>query len=111
MIFVLTSVRQVQDGIPVTGGDYVVDGVAGTGAEIAIDFDLPGEGATSAVFPTGNRKDELNIPGFGPITTTIVNSGNCTVFVKAEDVGLDGCEQPAVMKSKPEMMKLLEDIR
>jgi 2-methylaconitate cis-trans-isomerase PrpF len=48
--------------------------------------------------PTGNVKDKLNVPNLDEITFSIIDIANPTVFVKAEDLGLDGIELPGDFK-------------
>ena len=71
-------------------GDFVLQGVAGTGAPIRLSFLEPGGATTGKVLPTGNARDTLTIPGLGEIEVSLVDSANPVVFVDAKSLGLDG---------------------
>lgn len=69
-------------------GDYAIDGVPGTGAEIDLAFIDPGGApASSRLLPTTHAVDTLTVEGLGEVEATIVNAGNKAVFVRAEDIG------------------------
>ena len=62
-------------------GDFELDGVAFPAAEVQLEFldpaDDEGEARRGgAMFPTGNRIDELDVPGVGTIEATMINAGN-----------------------------------
>lgn len=80
----------IRGGQPVEDGGFTLAGVAFPGAEIALDFLDPG-GAT-ALLPSGRPTDRLTVPGLGEIEATLLNAGNPTIFVRAADLGLTGCE-------------------
>lgn len=80
----------IRGGQPVEDGGFTLAGVAFPGAEIALDFLDPG-GAT-ALLPSGRPLDRLTVPGLGEIEATLLNAGNPTIFVRAADLGLTGCE-------------------
>ncbi len=64
--------------------------VDGTAAELKVNFLNPAGAKTGKLLPTGNPKDVLDIPGFGPIEATILDVSNPMVLVRAEDIGLTG---------------------
>ena len=80
----------IRGGQPVEDGGFTLAGVAFPGAEIALDFLDPG-GAT-ALLPSGRPLDRLTVPGLGEIEATLLNAGNPTIFVRAANLGLTGCE-------------------
>jgi probable AcnD-accessory protein PrpF len=87
----------VRNGEVVEEGDFVLDGVTFPSAEIRIEFLDPGgmgdEGdAPAAMFPTGNLRDTLEVPGVGAVQATLITAGNPTVFVDAAAMGLSGHE-------------------
>mgnify|MGYP000043433121 CR=1 FL=1 len=88
----------VRDGRALTEGDFSIDGVPGTGAEIKLDFSLTSGAATGTLLPTGNEKDTIYVPSLGrDVDVSIVDIANTCVFVKAIDLGLKGSEIPATM--------------
>ncbi len=103
--------------VPITNGqvqetgDFELDGVTFPAAEIVLEFIDPadegeGEGG-SAMFPTGNLVDELDVPGVGTLQATMITAGIPTVFVNAQDIGYTGAElQPAINDDKAALAKL-----
>ena len=72
-------------------GNFSIDGVPGTGAEILVDFLNPIAG--DYVLPSGNVIDYVNIPGFqNDLEVSMVCSGNPVIFIDAKSVGLKGNE-------------------
>ena len=90
-------------------GDFELDGVTFPAAEIALEFlDPADEGEDGgAMFPTGQRVDELDVPGLGRVLATLINAGVPMVFVEAATLGYDGTElQPAINEDKAALAKL-----
>ncbi|MBK8019681.1 MAG: 2-methylaconitate cis-trans isomerase PrpF [Betaproteobacteria bacterium] len=100
----------VADGEPVESGDFVMDGVAFTGAEILLEFMDPG-GGEGAMLPTGQVSDELEVPGLGRIEATLVNAGNPTVFVAADALGLTARELQPQVNGDAALLERCERIR
>ena len=78
---------QVVNGKAKVLGDYKIDGVPGTGAEISIDFSQTAGAKTGKLLPTGNVKDKVQVTGVGELVVSIVDAANPMVFVKAKDLG------------------------
>jgi len=51
------------------------------------------------------------VPGFGAIEASLVDAANATVFVRAHDIGLSGTELPEELEARPDILKLLDEIR
>jgi 2-methylaconitate cis-trans-isomerase PrpF len=92
-------------------GDFVLDGVPGTGARIALDFLDPGGAVTGRLLPTDHPQDILEVPGLGTIAASLVDATNPMVFVRAKDLGLDGTERPEDLDGRPGLPARLEAIR
>jgi 2-methylaconitate isomerase len=106
----------VKDGEVVEEGEFVLDGVTFPAAEIRIEFLDPGGlgeegGASGAMFPTGNLRERLDVPGVGPIEATLITAGNPTVFVDAAAVGLSGTELQGAVDSDAKLLARCEAIR
>ena len=102
----------MEHGAVVEDGDFKLDGVTFPAAEIRLEFLDPGgdsgdpstpdasssdPSTPGGMFPTGNVVDQLDVPGFGRVTATLINAGNPTIFVDAESLGLRGDEmQPSI---------------
>ncbi len=98
-------------GMPATDGDFVLPGVAGTGARITLDFLDPGGAATGRLLPTGSAIDRLALPGGASIEASLVDATNPMVFVRAGDLGLTGVENPQALDENGTLMARLEAIR
>jgi len=85
----------VKKGKVISDGDYIIDGVPGSGARIDLSFFDPGGAATGRLLPTGNATDQITLDSGERVTVTIVDAGNPTAFFRANDLGLKGTELPA----------------
>ena len=85
----------VSDGAPLVEGDFAIDGVPGTGAEVVLDYSNTSGGATGRLLPTGNVRDRVQVPSLGrSIEVSIVDIGTICVYFRAADLGLTGSELP-----------------
>lgn len=95
-------------------GDFELDGVTFPAAEIILEFLDPSDdddGHGNSLFPTGNRVDELDVPGIGTLQATLISAGIPTVFVNAGDIGHSGTELRDHINGNPEALARLEAIR
>jgi 2-methylaconitate cis-trans-isomerase PrpF len=106
----ITADVPVKDGRFDEQGDYAIAGVPGTHARVALGFTDPGGALTGKLFPTGNRRDTIEMPNHGPIRITIVDAANPVVLVRAVDIGLTGIEIDEVDASAA-ITTMLETIR
>ena len=106
------------DGQVQETGDFELDGVTFPAAEVQLEFMDPaaeeegaGDGASSAMFPTGNLVDELDVPGVGVLRATMINAGIPTIFVEAGAVGYDGTELQDAINGDARALAMFETIR
>ncbi len=102
------------DGAVQETGDFELDGVTFPAAEVQLEFMDPAadeEGAGGSMFPTGNLVDELDVPGVGTFTATMINAGIPTIFVNAADIGYTGSELQDAINSDPKALSMFETIR
>lgn len=99
------------DGRVLYEGDYEIAGVPGASACIKMAFQNPSGSVTGALLPTGKVVDIVDIPGFGPLEVSVVDSSNPLAFIRAEDVGMTGKELPHEIDANIKLMSLLETIR
>lgn len=92
-------------------GSCTIAGIEGSAAEILVSFLSPAGSKTGTLFPTGNTKDVLEIPGYDAISTTILDVSNPIVLVRAEDVGLRMDEMPEDINAMTNLCDFLERIR
>lgn len=91
-------------------GDFELDGVTFPAAEVKLEFMDPADGE-GALFPTGNLVDELDVPGVGVLSATMINAGIPTVFINASEIGYDGTELQDAINSDASVLEKLETIR
>jgi len=91
-------------------GDFELDGVTFSAAEVQIDFLNPADEG-GAIFPTGNLVDQLEVPEIGKIDATMINAGIPTIFVRAEDIGYKGTELQETINSDDNALVMFETIR
>src|SRR5450830_1938601 len=97
-------------------GDFELDGVTFPAAEVQLEFMDPaaeeegGDGANSAMFPTGQLVDQLDVPGVGSFPATMINAGIPTIFVNAADVGYTGLELQDAINGDPKALARFETI-
>ncbi|OFA09190.1 3-methylitaconate isomerase [Duganella phyllosphaerae] len=111
--------------IPMTGGqvqelgDFELDGVTFPAAEVVLEFmdpaaDEEGAGAnstSSAMFPTGQLIDDLEVPGIGTLRATMINAGIPTIFIEAQAVGCTGAELQDAINGDARALAMFETIR
>jgi len=94
-------------------GDFELDGVTFSAAEIVLEFLDPSDDGEEggSMFPTGNLVDDLDVPGVGTFKATMITAGIPTVFVNAEDIGYQGTELREQINGDPEQLARFEKIR
>ena len=98
-------------GVAAVDGGMALDGVAGTGAPIRLEFLEPGGARTGRLLPTGKPADLLEVPGIGRIPASMVDAANPFVLVPAEAVGATATERPTEIEANKALMDRLEAIR
>jgi 2-methylaconitate isomerase len=87
-------------GCAAVEGGLAIDGVAGTGAPVRLDFLDPGGAKTGRLLPSGRACDVLDVPGVGGIAASLVDAANPCVFVRAADLGASGTELPDAIEAQ-----------
>lgn len=101
----------LEGGRAAVRGDLAIQGVAGTGAAIRLDFLDPGGATTGRLLPTGSVADRLDVTGVGEIEVSLVDATNPLVFAPAAAFGLRGDETPAAMQADTALLTRLEALR
>lgn len=104
----------ITDGAVQETGDFELDGVTFPAAEVQLEFMDPAaeeEGGGGSMFPTGNLVDDLEVPGVGTLTATLINAGIPTIFINARDVGYTGTELQGAINGDPKALAMFETIR
>ncbi len=107
---IILSDVPVEQGKYRAQGDYVVDGVPGTGGKITLRFLNPGGAVTGKLLPTGKVKEKLSLPGGREIEVSIVDATNPVVFFRAAALGLEGREIDGIDENH-ELLAAIEMIR
>ncbi|MBP7063628.1 PrpF domain-containing protein [Ferrovibrio sp.] len=108
---IIIATFPVRGGMAVVQGDCEIDGVAGSGAPIRLDFLNPGGSKTGRLLPSGKAIDRLILPDGSPIEASLIDAANPGVFVRAADLGLSGTEAPQALEKDAVLMQRLEMIR
>ena len=107
---ILRMVVQCADGEPLVEGECEVDGVPGTGAEVALDYSGTSGSATGKLLPTGQAQDTLYVQRLDKeLSVSIVDVGTVCVFIRAADLGVTGTELPGQLN--PDVYEVAEEIR
>jgi methylitaconate Delta-isomerase len=108
---ILEAEVPVRDGRALVEGDFVVDGIPGSGARIVVNF-VNSEGSkTGKLLPTGNVIDSIALDDARKVRCSLVDAAAPAVFVQAEEIGFTGAELPADTQANPRILATLEQIR
>jgi hypothetical protein len=108
---VLEAEVPVRNGRSISEGDFVVDGIPGSGARIVVNFVNASGSKTGRLLPTGNATDEIRLDDGRKVRCTVVDAAAPAVFVQASDVDLTGTELPAETQTNPRILAVMEEIR
>lgn len=108
---IIVSRFPMEDGVAATRGDLAIDGVAGFGAPVRLEFTDPGGSKTGVLLPTGRAIDQLEVPGLGSVNASLVDAANPCVFVEAARLAKEGSELPAALEGDAEFLARMEAIR
>ncbi len=108
---IVNSRFTVVDSRAAVKGAYDIQGVAGSGSPIELEFRNPGGAITGDLLPTGNTVDVFNVPGFGKIRASLVDATTACMFIDARDLGLIGNELPKELEGQENLLNSFETIR
>ncbi len=108
---IIRSTFAVRDGRSVEEGGLEIPGVHGTGSPVRLDFLEPGGASTGRLLPTGRALDDLDVPGAGRVSASMVDAANACVFVDAATLGLRGTELPDELDARTDVLAKLQAIR
>ncbi|MDO4798950.1 MAG: PrpF domain-containing protein [Bacillota bacterium] len=101
---------RTKNGKPLYSGDAIIEGVPGSSSPIDVFFHEPTGAGTGKAFPSGNRSEIHPIPGYDPIEMTLFDCANPVVFIRAQDLGLNGTESVELNENK-DFLRRIETIR
>ena len=108
---IIHSSFAVRKGLASVSGDCEIIGVTPKGAGIRLDFIEPGNSRGHGLLPDAKGTTLLELPDGDTIEASLVDSANPCVFVRAEDFGLTGCENPEEIDANTKMVRRLENTR
>lgn len=108
---ILRSRIQVKGGRARVLGDCAIPGVPGTGAEIMMDYADTVGAATGRLFPSGAVAETITLSDATEVRVTLCDVGNAGVFIRAEDLGMDGSELPDRIMADPVLPRRIAEIQ
>lgn len=108
---IIVSRFAMRGGKAAVRGELAVDGIAGLGAPVRLEFQSPGGAGTGRLLPMGAVVDGVEVAGVGPIAYSFVDAANPVMFVEAAAVGLAGTELPEEIERAPGLLDRIETIR
>lgn len=100
----------VKNGQIIYEGNYSISGVNGTASRINVNFIDPGGAITGNLLPTGNVKDLVELSNGDQVEASVIDAANTIIFVKAEQMGIQGTETGEQF-NRSELLDKLEEIR
>ena len=101
----------VANGQTVIAGDFELQGVAGTGAKLKLDYLDPGGAGTGKLLPTGQVTEILDVEGVGQVLVSLVDAATPMVFLIANALGMTATESPVELDADQDAKARLESIR
>lgn len=102
---------EARDGEALVDGGLVLDGVAGSGAPVRLEFVDPGGARSGSLLPSGAVRDVLEVPGIGAVDVSMVDAASPGVFIRAEAVGATGVETPQQLDADLPLLQRLDAVR
>ncbi|WP_375462124.1 2-methylaconitate cis-trans isomerase PrpF family protein [uncultured Enterovirga sp.] len=108
---VLIAHVPVEGGRAKVEGEFAIDGVPGTGAEIVMDYHLTIGARSGRILPTERAVDALALEDGTSLPVTLCDVANPCVFVRAADLGVTGSELPATINADEKLLSRVREIR
>ncbi|HCX60976.1 MAG TPA: 3-methylitaconate isomerase [Clostridiales bacterium] len=108
---IINVIVPMSDGYAISEGEHTIPGVPGTGAKIIMEFLDPEGGVTGKILPTGNPADLVETKDGKRFNISVVDAVTPVVYIKAEELGLDGTELPIEIENRTDILNKMEEIR
>ncbi|WP_313346878.1 PrpF domain-containing protein [Sedimentibacter sp.] len=108
---IINVIVPVSNGYAISEGEHRIPGVPGTGAKIIMEFLDPEGGVTGKVLPTGNSADIVETKDGRKFNISVVDAVTPVVYIKAEELGLNGTELPIEIEKRTDILSMMEEIR
>ena len=92
-------------------GDFAIDGVPGTGAEIRMDYRNTIGAKTGQMLPTGRITDAIALEDGSTVTVSLCDVANPCLFIRAAAAGMEGGELPDAIAGNTLLLARLDEIR
>jgi 2-methylaconitate cis-trans-isomerase PrpF len=100
----------IENGLPLTRGDFAIDGVSGAHAPIKLSFIRPDGASTGKLFPTGRPSDVLKIGG-RDVEVSMVDVANPLVILHRSALTSALDEFDPALLDDPKHLLFIEEIR
>jgi methylitaconate Delta-isomerase len=101
----------VREGQAEVEGDYLIDGVPGPGARIALEYLKPDGSLGGALLPTGMPRQQIKLMDGREVTISIVDAALPMVYVRAAEVGAEATRLAPELDCDRALQAVLEEIR
>jgi 2-methylaconitate cis-trans-isomerase PrpF len=101
----------VREGQAEVEGDYLIDGVPGPGARIALEYLKPDGSLGGALLPTGMPRQQVKLADGCEVTISIVDAALPMVYVRAAEVGAEATRLAPELDRDRALQAVLEEIR
>jgi 2-methylaconitate cis-trans-isomerase PrpF len=101
----------VREGQAEVEGDYLIDGVPGPGARIALEYLKPDGSLGGALLPTGRPRQQIKLADGREMTISIVDAALPMVYVRAAEVGAEVTRLAPELDRDRALQAVLEEIR
>ena len=101
----------VRAGQAAVEGEYVIDGVPAPGACITLEYPDPGGSLGGKLLPTGLPRQRCELADSRVVTISVVDAAIPTVFVRAEELGVDTTQLAPALDAERTLQRTLEEIR
>lgn len=109
---VLEAMVPVTHGVPLKTGDFSIGGVPGQGPKIDLDFrDFSGSCLNRGLFPTGERRSLVAVPGIGQLEVTVVDMANLHIFVHANELNIRPSDSLDTLQANCGLLERLDSLR
>jgi 4-oxalomesaconate tautomerase len=103
---IVNATFPVSNGVPIYEGATSIDGVPGTAAAVALNFEDIAGGSCGSLLPTGNVVDEID-----GVEVTMIDNGMPVVVMLASAMGIRGDESCTDLEANSRLRDRLESIR
>jgi methylitaconate Delta-isomerase len=116
-IYCRNNQKTIVARVPVPGDTHHSDGesqsqeVTGESVSVGLVFETPGGAVTGKLLPTGEPVSSLQLNAEQVLRFSVVDAGTLYAFIRAEDLGVSGLEEPTVLDANQPFRATVELVR